>query len=227
MSSVGIIIVRVRKFDQMQRLVRAIQRLRTDPEVARVVEARLKEFEEIGSGDWRLWARELAFCILAANFKAVRAFEIATHLWSTGLLFGGSAPEIENVLRRMGHRFPKTRARFIVQAMRLVKDVRRVIPSLTSRRARDWLRREIPGLGMKEASHFLRNTGRKDVAIIDRHILRIMRDYALVSDLPKSLTVKRYLELEGVLRGVAVEIGLTLAELDLYMWCIKTGFVFR
>ena len=198
-----------------------------DPTISGVVNARLREFEEIGSGDWTLWARELAFCILAANFKAVKAFEIATRLWEDGFLFEGTTPEIEAALRRMGHRFPRTRAKFLFQAMGRVKDLRRVVPGLSSPEARDWLRKEVPGLGMKEASHFLRNTGRRDVAIIDRHIMRLLRDYSLVNELPKSLTLRRYLEMEGLLRRVALDVGLTLAELDLYMWYMKTGFVFR
>ncbi len=215
------------KFDQMRRLADVVQELARKPEVEQAVRSRIREFEEIGQGDWRLWARELAFCILAANFKAVEAFQMASRLWETGALFEASESEIEEVLRSMGHRFPKARAEYIVSNRPLLRKIREAIPKMSSERAREWLRENVRGLGMKESSHFLRNTGRKDVAIIDRHILRVMHDYGLIGNIPKSLTRGRYLHLEGVLWRVAEEAGLSLAELDLYMWYMKTGFVFR
>ncbi len=218
---------RVRKFDQMRGLVDAVRELAKDPEVGRTVRERIREFEEIGRGDWRLWARELAFCVLAANFKAIEAFRMAGRLWETGALFEAPVSEVEEILRSMGHRFPRTRAEYIVSNRPLLRRIREVVPRLSSERAREWLRENVRGLGMKESSHFLRNTGRKDVAIIDRHILRVMREYGLIGGVPKSLTRGRYLQLEGILRGVAGEAGLSLAELDLYMWYMKTGFVFR
>ncbi len=51
-------------------------------------------------------------------------------------------------------------------------DLKKIIISQpSSRAARDWLVENITGLGMKEASHFLRNVGYLDLAIIDKHIL--------------------------------------------------------
>ncbi len=211
----------------MERLADAILRLTRNPDVREVVRSRIREFEEIGRGDWRVWARELAFCILAANFKAVDAFRMADSLWRSGALFDASESELSRLLGEMGHRFPRSRAGYIVASRPLLRTLREVVPRMGSRDAREWLRRNVRGLGMKESSHFLRNTGRKDVAIIDRHILRVMVDYRLIEEPPRSLTRARYLELEESLRGVAGEASLTLAELDLYMWYMKTGFVFR
>jgi N-glycosylase/DNA lyase len=77
-------------------------------------------------------------------------------------------------------------------------------------------------LGWKEASHFLRNTGRKNVAIIDRHILRSLR----FKDV-KALNEKKYLEIEKKLEKIAGHSNLNLAELDLYLWRDQTGKVLK
>ena len=62
---------------------------------------------------------------------------------------------------------------------------------------RAWLVREVKGLGWKEASHFLRNIGFRDLAILDRHILRNLRRHGVIRTIPASLPEKRYLAIEG------------------------------
>ncbi len=206
-------------------LVRELIRLR-GTSVAERVEERLREFERIGRSGERAWMRELAFCLLAANFSGVAAYEMAVGLDESSLLWEGEEGEIEAFLRRAGHRFPAARAGFIVGARERIGWVRRVIPRLPSGEARDVLRREIRGIGMKEASHFLRNVGRRDLAILDRHVLSLMEEYG-VARRPRSLTRRRYLELEGALRGVVEAAGMSMAEADLYLWYMRKGFVFR
>jgi len=44
---------------------------------------------------------------------------------------------------------------------------------------------------------------------------------------PKTLTKRKYLEIENILRDIAREINLTLAELDLYLWFIETGKILK
>jgi len=93
-------------------------------------------------------------------------------------------------------------------------------------RAREILVRGIKGLGYKEASHFLRNVGRRDVAIIDRHVLKWMCKEGLTNHL-KSVTPRRYVELENVLRREAEKRNVSLAELDLWVWYEVTGRVLK
>jgi len=52
----------------------------------------------------------------------------------------------------------------------------------------------VKGLGWKEASHFLRNVGFTDVAIIDFHILDLLARFQLVKRKPKALNKKRILK---------------------------------
>jgi N-glycosylase/DNA lyase len=65
------------------------------------------------------------------------------------------------------------------------------------------------------------------VAILDRHILRLMRKHQLIEDIPKSLTRKRYLALEGVLERLVEPTDMSLGELDLYLWYLQTGEVLK
>ena len=86
----------------------------------------------------------------------------------------------------------------------------------------------IKGFGWKEASHYLRNIGYFDLAIIDRHIINNLREHKIIDlDPKKGLTKKRYLAVEKILDVVADEVNLQPGELDLYMWYRKTGKVLK
>jgi len=44
---------------------------------------------------------------------------------------------------------------------------------------------------------------------------------------PKTITPKKYLEIEEVLRKLGKKVKLNLAELDLYLWYLETGKVLK
>lgn len=92
---------------------------------------------------------------------------------------------------------------------------------------REWLVANVKGLGWKEASHFLRNVGFTDVAIIDFHILDLLARFHLIKSKPKTLNKKTYLEIESVLRRLAKRVNMNLAELDLYLWFMETGKILK
>ncbi len=86
----------------------------------------------------------------------------------------------------------------------------------------------VNGLGYKEASHFLRNVGLgEEFAILDRHILRNLKDFGVLPEIPISLTKKRYLEIEEKVRRFSREIGIPMGELDLLLWSKETGWIFK
>ena len=86
--------------------------------------------------------------------------------------------------------------------------------------------RNVKGIGPKEASHFLRNIGYSGFAILDFHIINILARYGLIEK-PKTLTKRRYLEIEELLRSIAAKTDLSLAELDLYLWYMETGKILK
>ena len=84
------------------------------------------------------------------------------------------------------------------------------------------------GLGYKEASHFLRNIGvGLDLAILDRHIIKNLKRYGVIEEVPKSLTPKKYLEIEEKMKEFARRIDIPMPELDLLFWSMETGEVFK
>ena len=122
----------------------------------------------------------------------------------------------------MGHRFWPQRAERIV----LARGFRDKLKQVRKQGNRDWLVKNINGLGMKEASHFLRNVGFKDVTIIDFHIIDLLKREGLIEEF-SNLNKKKYLEIEEVLRNLGDKVNLSLGELDLYLWYIETGKVLK
>jgi len=94
--------------------------------------------------------------------------------------------------------------------------------------ARTWLMKNINGMGMKLASHFLRNIGMPGLAILDVHVVKGMQKRGLISEADvKPLTNIRYCTISEVMRDYATKVGLSLDELDLLFWSQQTGYVFK
>jgi len=190
-----------------------------------IVEHRIREFDEIGKNEDSLF-EELCFCILTANFKAEGGIKIQKAIGKKFCRL--EERELAEDLRNLGYRFPETRARYVVEARRFYRKLSQALKKFqSSAEAREWLVENIKGFGYKEASHFLRNIGFKDVAIIDRHILRFLQDKKLIKEIPKTLGKNRYIRLEKLLTAIANKLDLTLGELDLYIWYTKTGKVLK
>ena len=195
-----------------------------ESDIKGVVDKRLAEFKRVGEGSNDVIFKELCFCVLTANFNAEKSIVIQREL-GDGFLFL-SESELADELRRLGHRYPNTRAKYIVYARRFKDSLRDIIGSLSGEMLREWFVKHVKGLGYKETSHFLRNIGFEDYAIVDFHIVDLLVRYGLIVR-PKSVNKKVYLEIERVLKGVAEVVGFTLAELDLYLWFMETGRVLK
>ena len=196
-------------------------------EVGKVVKERIKEFEKIGKSSEERIFSELCFCILTANFNAERAIRIQKLLEKDFLTL--SEKKLTKKLKELGHRYPNTRVRYIVEARKKLKELVKILHDKNTDEAekREWIVKNIKGLGYKEASHFLRNIGYKNLAIIDFHILDLLLKNSFIEEKPKSLTKKRYLEIENILRNLAKKLEIDLAELDLYLWYMETGKVLK
>jgi N-glycosylase/DNA lyase len=189
------------------------------------VKQRMQQFQEQGKDEESLFS-ELCFCILTANFRADAGIRIQESV-GEGFCNLGKEPLAQR-LRSLGHRFPEARAGYIVESRRLRGKLGNMVGSyVNGADAREWLVDNVKGLGYKEASHFLRNIGVLDVAIIDRHILRFLLDKRLITEIPKSLNRRKYIEIERLLSSIAAKLGLTLGELDLYIWYVRTGKVLK
>ncbi|MBN2112344.1 N-glycosylase/DNA lyase [Candidatus Woesearchaeota archaeon] len=207
----------------MKKLVSEINKLRKT-NVRKTINIRLKEFESFKAKGTSQWFSELCFCILTANSKAHTALKIQDELGPEGFC-SCTAGEVRKCIMKHKHRFHNNKARFIAEARKNI-GIKKKMEKLNDFEAREWLVKNIKGIGYKEASHFLRNTGRKNLAILDRHILNLMAENKIITK-PKTLTRKNYLEIETRFSKIAEELNMAPAELDMYMWFMKTGEVLK
>ncbi len=174
---------------------------------------------------------ELCFCILTANSSASMGIRLQKEIGIDGFK-SMDLEELTQIISKHGHRFARQRAERIVKAREVFEDVLELVQSAKSgKEIRDLLsdprsKYKVQGFGLKEASHFLRNIGFDDVAIIDRHVLRYLKERNLIPD-QKTLTRRIYLTAEEKLGEICSKLNLTQAELDLYIFYIKTKKVLK
>jgi len=198
-----------------------------------LIEERLAAFRRTWSEGEEAVFCELAFCLLTPQSKAKVCWDAVERLRSTGVLFAGGEREIAGLLRPV--RFWRKKAKFIAEARKRFTRggrlaLREELSPLLERpeEAREFLVREVRGMGYKEASHFLRNIGwGGSLAILDRHILRSLAELGVIENIPGSLGRRRYLEIEQRMREFSGEIGIPMPHLDFVLWYSKTGEVFK
>lgn len=186
------------------------------------IDRRLSEFREWGKASV---FPELCFCLLTPQSKARNADKAIKALEREGLLSEGSEENIKKILRGLV-RFHNNKAKYIVEARK--KFSKECVCAKDSHEAREWLVENIKGLGYKEASHFLRNIGLgEDLAILDRHILKNLKKYGVIRDLPRSLSRKKYLEIEEKMKAFSKKVRIPMDALDLLFWSFETGEIFK
>jgi N-glycosylase/DNA lyase len=187
----------------------------------------MNEFSELGKKSSNEIFKELCFCLMTANFSAGGGIKIQNAIGDGFLHL--SKEKLANRLKELGHRFPNTRANFIFEAQEYKDNIKEILLGFkTNEKKREWIVQNIKGLGMKEASHFLRNMGDKNLAIIDFHIVDLLaREGLLEKPKNKSLTSKRYIEIENILKQLAEKTNTNLGELDLYLWYEETGKILK
>ena len=189
----------------------------------------MNDFREVHLMDTYKWYEELVYCLLTANSSALMGQKCVDALCCDNMLLEGKEDDIQKCLVETGHRFPNRRAEFIYNTRHIAPVIKEKIQEFkNTKEAREWLQANIKGLGWKEASHYLRNIGYFDLAIIDRHIINNLREYKIIDlDPKKGLTKNRYLAVEKTLDLLADELEMLPGELDLYMWYRKTGKILK
>ncbi|MGA9116256.1 MAG: DNA lyase [Bacteroidota bacterium] len=189
------------------------------------VRERLRSFADVPPADYFY---ELVYCLLTPQSSARNAARAVEALRRADLEGRGTDPA--PILARGEHyiRFHRTKAGRILQARSCYGEIlHTLLTTPDSRELRLWLVRNVRGLGWKEASHFLRNIGRRDLAILDRHILRNLKLHGVVRTLPRTLTHARYLAIERSYLRFARRTGIPLDELDLLFWRRETGTILK
>ena len=194
------------------------------------IKERLGEFEYAreSADDTRI-LEELCFCILTSavgpkiGMKSLHAIQ--------DILSNGSEKEMFERLKGV-HKYPE-KASYIVHTVDyLQKDcslkMRELVDSFDSpEERRDFfaLNKYIKGLGLTQASHFLRNIGFKGYAVLDRNVVGMLHKLGVIESPKPPTSKKRYLETETKMQNFAEELGIDIEQLDMLLWSMKRGYI--
>ena len=181
--------------------------------------------------DHRLF-EELAFCIFTANTSAEMGLKAVDSVRNA--LINGTADDMARRLEGI-YRFNNVRPAYIVHTRNYLKNsinfqLKNRIKSFKNKNElRDFfaLNKDIKGLGMKEASHFLRNIGFKGYTILDKHIINSLHEFGILPTNDRPKNPKHYLEIEQKFIGFSKQVGIGMDELDLLLWSRKNGRILK
>ncbi len=202
-----------------------------------LVEERLKDFYTLRNTSNRRIFSELTYCILTPQSNALACDRVVEELDRLGILSNPRRrrSELEGVLKKT--RFWRNKSRYVLKAWERYmdggKDMKAELELDLSPQENKTLRNNIRrdmrgmGIGMKEASHFLRNIGRgQGIAILDRHIMRCMHQMGIIED-DSLKSEKDYLRIEDIIGGFCQRENFSMEELDLLLWSARTGFIYK
>ncbi len=198
--------------------------------IKHTVENRIKEFNNIKeTADNKAMLKEMVFCLMTPQSKAKTCAKVTDDIFTNDYVFKASVLELSNAINNV--RFKNNKAKYIKEAIAKFKnrDIKKTINNFNDvYEARDWLVKNIKGYGYKEASHFLRNTGfGYDLAILDRHILKNLKNYGVLKEIPKTINEKTYKTIEKDMQNWAKEINIPMHHLDFVLWYKETKEVFK
>lgn len=182
---------------------------------------------------------ELVACLLGSQVRAESADAALERLCTAGLLTDKRwqvadddfESEVFAVLgdrhasgsQRSSYRFPQLRAKQLALMRKALqaKPLRERLPSESPiKEIRASLVRDMPGIGPKQASMFLRNIGMSyDIAILDVHVLAFFQRLGLLPENGVGLsTLKRYEQTEVIASQYAAECGHPVGFIDWAIW---------
>ena len=189
------------------------------------IRSRLKEFSLVKESDYFY---ELCFCLLTPQSKARNAMKVVSRLEQNDFLNAKFNPETivrdpENYIRF--HATKSQRLLQLAETYSVVLDILRL--NIIAQEKRLLLKDCVKGFGMKEASHFMRNVGYRGLAILDRHILRMLTRCEVFDKLPDVSSQKIYRSVEEKFIDFSNEINIDMDELDLLFWSMVAGEILK
>ncbi|MCX7952742.1 MAG: hypothetical protein N2654_03820 [Deltaproteobacteria bacterium] len=190
----------------------------------------LKRLDEFQTNWQDRILEELIFCLCTPQtspFKASLASISLTKLVQEGKNI--SCEIAEKVLRNSSAyvRFHKTKSVRIVEAQKVLPKIKEFLLSgYSPKKKREFLSSLINGFSFKETSHFLRNIGRRGLAIIDRHMIRFLTQINVIEHGFK-LTKKNYLLTEDKIKSLCCHHSLDFDAFDIAVFMFQTGFFLK
>lgn len=182
---------------------------------------RLIDFSKVSAKDYQ---KELIFCLLTPQSQAKKCWQAVEELDKNKIT---ESSLIQQCLKTKT-RFHNNKTKYILNLRKNWKNIQNIISSEPDIvKLRNYLADNVLGLGLKEASHFLRNIGKSNnqVAILDRHILRNLKNLKIIDNI--KLNKKLYLEIENKMKEFSESINIPLDYLDLVFWSEENGSIFK
>ncbi len=190
-----------------------------------VIRQRLREFALVPKEDYFY---ELVYCLLTPQSSAVNAAKAVEALKQADFFSAKIEPATLLHQKSFYIRFHNTKSKYLLMAKEQFGEIMsHLTDGAPSDQVREWLVKNVKGLGWKEATHFLRNIGHRDLAILDRHILRNLKRHGVIRSLPASLTTKKYHAIERHFVRFATAVDIPMDELDLLFWSNETGEILK
>lgn len=188
----------------------------------------LKRLEDFSKVPEENYFYEACFCILTPQSKAVNAAKVEHILKSKNFLENDL--DLESILFEKNHyiRFHNTKAERLRELKAIFPDILYNLKSeISNFDKRAFILKNVKGYGLKESSHFMRNIGFRNLAILDRHILRNLIKIGIFSEMPKIVPEKNYYLVENEFMKFADEIKIPIDELDLLFFSQENGEILK
>ncbi|GMO65486.1 MAG: N-glycosylase/DNA lyase [Endomicrobiia bacterium] len=201
--------------------------------VSPIILSREKHFDKVRENgtDEEIFA-ELIFCLFTPQSKAILCWNAVNELAKKNMIFNSEEENIIKIIKKV--RFKNNKVKYLIEARKMfiingkINLKERLKSFKDIYKLRKWLAENVKGIGYKEAGHFLRNIGiGKDLAILDRHILKNLKIYGAIKEKPLILNKKTYLETEKHMQSFSKNIGIPMSHLDMLFWCKNTGGIFK
>jgi N-glycosylase/DNA lyase len=186
---------------------------------------RLQDFDNVSPAHYFY---ELCYCICTPQSKAENALIVQNKLEEIDFLNKAIDPTPILFDKSNYIRFHNQKAKRLLLLKEQYDEIYEMLHSnITPEEKRLWLRKNVNGFGMKESAHFLRNIGYRNLAILDRHILKHLHYCGLFDEIPKISGDNHYLEIEDIFLDFADRVKIPLDELDLLFWSYETGKIIK
>ena len=183
---------------------------------------RLNDFKRLNDKDLFY---ELCFCLLTPQSKAKNADYCIKEMKKNKFLETGFDPTL---ILKQKIRFHNHKGKYLLEMRERYSELKNELERIKeNKEKRDFLVKNVKGMSWKEASHYLRNTGHENLAILDRHILKNLVKVNAIDELPKTLTKKKYFEIEDKFKEFTEKVKIPMDHLDLLFWSMETGEVFK
>jgi N-glycosylase/DNA lyase len=187
--------------------------------------ARLDDFARVPKAQWFY---EMCYCLCTPQSKAECADAVVKRLQTENFELVGDNPVA--ILAAKAHyvRFHETKARRLLKARLEWSEIASALDSeVSDEDKREWLVQNVDGMSWKEASHYLRNIGYRDLAILDRHTLKNLVRCGVFGAVPNITGKARYLAAGDAFKNFALWVGIPMDELDLYFWASEAGRILK